>query len=316
MWVKHWILPAPKSPRIRRDEVEARVHFQVENQERATLAGKALHDYWGWLWFKPAVIPHLLKARTSEIKWYTAHTGEVGPAPHATLHFGVNNIGLINVLGYKIAQLPEWVQKYWVSSNVGPEGGLSQELHMSQNLASPAETMAPEAMLWNNLEILQGRTHLVYGRPLLKHFPSENEFFHRVHRFYCESFAGICELCKELHRIVSEPIDLGLLNERIDPSNAQQANKAKLRQIKRLALWLDSAGLNGKNITQALAGVYDLRIGDAHSGGSDIREALKLLHIPPDTQNYIAVCYSIIGQVANCVGRVGDAITPRNEKPA
>jgi len=308
IWVKHWISPAQKSPRIRRDDVEARIHFQVENQERATLAGKALHDYWGWLWFKPSVIPRILKARTSEIKWYTAQTGEVGPAPHATLHFGTNRLGLVNVLGYKMAQLPEWAQKYWASSNVGPEGGLSEELHMSQNLATPADTIAPEAMLWNNLEVLQSLSAWVYGRPLLRHFPSEHDFLHRIHRFYCESFAEVCELCKELHRIVSEPIDVGLLNEKVDVLNARKANEADLRPIKRVALWLDTIGLNGRDSTRALAAVYELRIADAHIESSHVRDALKLLGVAPDTQNYIAVCYSIIGQVANAVGTIADAI--------
>ncbi len=104
IWVKHWISPAQKSPRIRRDDVEPRVHFRVENQEQATLAGKDLEEYRGWLWFKPSVIRHILRARTSEIKWYTAQTGEIGPAPHQILHFGVNDVGLINVLGYKICR--------------------------------------------------------------------------------------------------------------------------------------------------------------------------------------------------------------------
>jgi hypothetical protein len=308
IWVKHWISPAQKSPRIGRNEIESRVHFQVENQERATLAGKALRDYRGWLWFRPAVVRRLLSARTSELKWYTAQTGEMGPAPHATLHFGINKIGLINVLGYKMAQLPEWAQNYWVSSNVGPDGGLSQELHMSQNLARPADTTAPEAMLWNNLEILQARSEFVYGRPLLHHFPSEYEFFHRVHRFYCDSFADVCELCKELHRTVSEPVNIGLLNEKIDPKNAQRSNEAKLGQIKRLSLWLEAVGLKGRKVTQPLAGVYDLRIADAHQRSETVRESLALLNIPADAENYLQVCYSIIGQVANCIGTVADAI--------
>jgi len=310
IWVKHWILPAQKSPRIRRDEIESRVHFLVENQEQSTQAGKALENYRGWLWFKPSVIRHILNARTSEIKWYTAQTGEVGPAPYLTLHFGVNRVGLINVLGYKMAELPEWAQKYWVSSNVAPEGGLSEELHMSQNLASPANTWAPEAMLWNNLEILHGRTEMVYGESLLQHLPSENEFFHRIHRFYCESFSDLCTLCKELHRIVSEAINLRLLNEKIDPTNAKRSKDQKLGQIKRLALWLDTTGLNGRKTTTALAGVYDLRIGDAHITSASTRDALALLSIPRDTENYIAACYSIIGQVANCVGTVADTVKP------
>jgi hypothetical protein len=310
IWVKHWISPAQKSPRIRRDEVESRVHFRVENQEQATLAGNDLEQYRGWLWFKPSVIRHILKARTSEIKWYTAQMGETGPAPQQTLHFGVNDIGLINVLGYKMSYLPEWAQKYWVFGNVAPEGGLSKELHMSQNLATPAHTWAPEAMLWNNLEILQGRTETVYGKPLLQHLPSEKEFFHLIHRFYCDSFSDVCLLCKELHRIVSETINISLLDEKIDPTNAKKSKEKKLGQIKRLALWLDTSGLDGRKATAPLAGVYDLRIADAHIASTSTRDALALLHIPTDTENYLDVCYSIIGQVANCIGSVADSIKP------
>ena len=115
-------------------------------------------------------------------------------------------------------------------------------------------------------------------------------------------------LCKELHRIISEPIDLGLLDEKIDPTNAKHGDEKKLRQIKRLAIWLDHLGLNGRKTTAALAGVYDLRIGDAHIASASTRDALKILNIPPDTENYMAVCYSIIGQVANCVGTIADAV--------
>jgi hypothetical protein len=154
IWVKHWIQPAAKSPRIRRDKVEARVHFQVENQEQKTLAGSALLDYRGWLWFKPSVIRQMLGEPKSHIKWFTQNTGEVGPASNQMLHFGINGLGLINILGYDMAQLPEWAQKMWVTHNVGPDGGLSEELHMSQNLARPANTTAPETMLWHNLQLL------------------------------------------------------------------------------------------------------------------------------------------------------------------
>jgi hypothetical protein len=308
IWIKHWILPAQKSPRIRRDVVESQIHFQVENQERATLAGQALHKYRGWLYFKPSVVRRILAARNSELIWYTGDTGELGPAPHATLHFGVNKLGLVNVLGYKMAQLPEWAQKYWATDNVCPEGGLSRELHMSQNLAEPADTFAPEVALWENLARLQGLTLEVFGRPLLKHLPAKEEFFHRIHRFYSDSFEDVCALSKELHRIVSEPIDLDLLNETIDPGNAKTAKEKKLGQIKRLAMWLDAVGVDGRTVTSALAGIYDLRISDAHITSSNARDALKILKIPQDTKDYMKVCYTIIGLVANCIASIGKSV--------
>jgi hypothetical protein len=309
-WINHWILPAQQSPRIRRDKVEARVHFQVENQENRTLSGNALAEYRGWLWFRPGVMRHLVSQGKGSLKWYTAMTGEVGPARNETIHFGVNRMGLVNVLGYKMAQHPEWVQKLWVAYNVSPEGGLSEELHMSQNLASPARTLAPEAMLLHNLHILHDRSVHKYGQSLLQRLPSEEDFFRRVHRFYCDSFADVCELCKELHRTVVEPVDLGLLNAKTDPTNAAKANKEKLGSIKRLALWLDSAGLNGRDITRPLAAVYDLRIEDAHAKGGDVRASLELFGIPRDSQNNQEVCFTIIGLVANCVAQMADVIKP------
>jgi hypothetical protein len=313
IWLKHWISPAPKSPRIKRDEIEARIPFYVDNQEQKTLFGKALEKYRGWLWFKPQVIQQLLEQPKGRITWYTANTGEVGPASNQTLHFGVNRLGLINVLGYKMAELPEWVQKLWSAANVCPDGGISEELHMSQNLAQPADTRAAEVILWNNLRLLQRWTTEKYQQALLRQLPGKNEFFRRIHRF-ADSFEDVCRLCKELHRTVCEPIDLGLMNAIIDPANAVEANKNGLREIKRVAMWLDSLKLNGRDITRALAGVADLRQGDAHSKSKQLRESFKLFGIPQDSVDYQKASRDIIGHVANAVGAIATAVGPHTEK--
>jgi hypothetical protein len=316
IWIKRWISPAKKSPRIRHDELESRIHFQVENQEQATLAGKALRDYRGWLWFKPSVVRRILAARTSELEWYTADTGELGPAPHETLHFGINSVGLLNVLGYKMAELPEWVQKYWVADNVCSEGGLSKELHMAQNLAQPAETVAPEARLWRKLTMLQRLIEIEFGSPLLKQLPSERDFLHHVHRFYCASFADICTLCKEIHRIITERIDVDALNQQIDPANAGKAKTQKLGQIKRLALWLDALGVDGRRVTAPLAGIYELRIADAHAASKTAREGLSLLAIPPDIEDYLTACFVVIARTVNCIVEIGRAVINARKQKA
>lgn len=315
IWARHWIPPAQQSPRIRRDKVEARVPFQVENQESKTLTGQALADCRGWLWFRPTVIRHLASQPKGRLQWYTAMTGEVGPASNRTLHFGVNRIGLVNVLAYKMAELPEWAQKLWVAFNLPPDGGLSEELHRSQNLARPAQTMAPEEMLLRNLFVLNRCSEAKFGQPLLQKLPEADDFFRRVHRFYCDSFEDVCELCKELHRTVVEPIDVGLLNAKIDPANATKANQSKLGSIKRLSLWLDSAGRHGRDITRPLAAVYDLRIADAHAKEADVRPSLELLGLPRDSQEYQAICYETIGLVANCVAHLADVIEPQSRPP-
>ena len=94
---------------------------------------------------------------------------------------------------------------------------------MAQNLAEPAATSAPEAQLWHNLTRLQRVVEKKFGAPLLKQLPSERDFFHQVHRFYSASFADVCTLSKEVHRIITERIDLDALNQQIDPANAGKA---------------------------------------------------------------------------------------------
>lgn len=310
VWTKHWIEPAAKSPRIRRDEVESKVNFIVDNQAQGTVAGRALKDYRGWLWFKPAVMRKLIGGPKGILKWYTQQTGRIGPSPNLALHFGVNAKGLINVLSHDMADLPEWAQKIWAGDNTVPEGELSDELHASQNLARPAGTIAPEEALWRNMDLLQAETKRIYGKPLFFALPGEREFHTKVHRFYCDSFEEFCELCKELHRVVSEQIDIGALNDKIDPKNAEEANKAKLRQIKRVDLWMTKAGHEGRKITQALVGVADLRQGDAHAQGSKLRESLPLLGIPKDTEDYQRMGLVAIAEVGKALAVIGKAISP------
>jgi hypothetical protein len=88
--------------------------------------------------------------------------------------------------------------------------------------------------------------------------------------------------------------------------------RAKNEQIlgsnKRLAIWLDTFGLDGRKTTQPLAGVYELRLGDAHIKGGGLRTSLALFNIPPDNSDYQTMCCEIIGQVANCIHAVVKAI--------
>lgn len=308
LWTRAWVQPASTSPRVRREKVESTIHFLVDNQEHKTLSGSLLAEHRGWLWFKPSVIPALLSQKKSFIEWHTRDTGTIGPDSIQTLHFGINAAGLINVLAYKMASLPIWVQQLWVAHNTSPEGGLSEELHMSQNLARPAQTLAPEAGLLFNLHALCELTSSVFGASLLRGHYEDKSFLKAVHRFYGDSFESYCQLCKELHRHVSERIDIGVINSKIDASNAKEANDLKLREIKRLAFWLDKAGHDGRDLTKPLAAVCDLRVGDAHSGRSDLRDSLPLLGIPKDTDDFMKMCLYTLGVIANTVGKLCEIV--------
>src|SRR5205085_5053097 len=112
IWKKEWIEPAIKSPRVRGDKVSSRLEFIVDN-EGNTETSETLASPSRWLWFHPNIINDLLKKRTGTLSWYSENTGDVGGAWNRSVHFGVNQIGLINVYAKDIANTPEIDKRVW-----------------------------------------------------------------------------------------------------------------------------------------------------------------------------------------------------------
>ncbi len=306
IWWKEWIEPAALSPRIKRDKVESTVPFIVDNQSRRTLSGKALAEYRGWLWFRSGVIPALLERPSGCLEWYTQSTGKIGPAQHETIHFGLNSLGLVNALAYKIVELAEWAQRLWAGFNIPPEGGLSEELHASQNLASPVSTIAPETMLWANLNAVQSLFQERFGATFFSALPDEATFFRAIHRFYDQSFRQVCELAKELMKIVVERIEMRSINLLLGPSKSEVENDA--RQIKRLKHWFDRHGHDGRKITGPLVGVNDLRQGAAHAGESKAKAGLEMFGFPKDSTDFQAINFAVIASVAWSLGWIAKTV--------
>ena len=104
------------------------------------------------LWFKPDVVTALADRRAGSLGWYTRDTGSVSCSPDCAVHFGINQLGLVNVFAEDVVLLPEWQQQIWAGHNVGPEGGVSEELLASQVRARPAETQVLEEFFTEGLE--------------------------------------------------------------------------------------------------------------------------------------------------------------------
>ena len=303
---KQWVEPGQRSPRVEGDRPEPAVPFFVDNQGGGKISGNALKEYRGWLWFKPGVIRALLKQKAALLKWYTCDTGEVGPAPYKTLHFGTNKLGLINVAGYKMAELPEWVQSLWAPFSIPPEGGLSEELHASQNLAKPASTIPPERLVFAFMRVIDSDTKKMVGAPLFASIPSERDFFKEIHRFYDHDFDDVCELAKRIYRIVVEAIQLDAVNLLLGPK--AKGVDPKLKSIKRLKAYLDGHGADGKSLTGPLAGLGDLRQGDAHLGKSTATEGLGIFKISEGDKDYQAMNRVIMQDVAWSLGKIAEMI--------
>ena len=131
LWRTEWIEPAERSVRVRGDEVPATVFFVVD-AEGGQESRDTLCEEGRWLWFRPEVIRALIERRGGGLRWHTRDTGQVACSPGHGVHFGINSLGLVNVYAKDIAFLPDWQQAIWAGFNVGPDGGLSEELHASR----------------------------------------------------------------------------------------------------------------------------------------------------------------------------------------
>ena len=62
------------------------------------------------------------------LNWHSADTGHLAFTPSTGVHFGINEMGYVNVLAVDIERLPRWDQDRWAAFNVAPTGKVSEKL--------------------------------------------------------------------------------------------------------------------------------------------------------------------------------------------
>ena len=272
MWKKHWVLPADKSLRVRKDYIENNIEFIIDvDGKRAK--NTELRKEGRWLWFKPQVVNELLKRRNSIIVWYTEDTGRVGTSSSHSVHFGMNSGGFINVYAQDISFLPDIQKTIWASYNKTPDAKVSKELLMSQVDANPADTFSPEYKLYDLLSRVDDTFLHKYGSKLFIEHDLINDYWKLIHRFRSIDLDGLIMLSKDLTRIVIERMNLKFLKTITTelPDNNQS--------IKRIEELVNKKNYNGRWVTSCLVGINELRHLDAHLPSSDYGKALELVDI-------------------------------------
>ena len=210
LWRTEWIEPAAQSPRVRGDRTPPTVFFITDaegtRENRETLSGGR------WLWFRPEVMMALSHRRGGGLSWYTRDTGSVWCSPDYGVDFGVNRLGLINVYAKDIAMLPDWQQRVWAGHNVGPDGGVSEELLASQVTARPTDTQAPEAYLANGLDLMRETSKQKLGVSILRQHDQIPEILSRTHRFRAVDRPGLFALAKDLARLTADSLDRAVMH--------------------------------------------------------------------------------------------------------
>ncbi|RKG37229.1 hypothetical protein [Acinetobacter sp. WCHAc060007] len=293
-WIKH----NGKSIRIRNDKNDNLPSFIIETDGQRVTSDKLNDESIGrWLWFRSSVINELLTYRGFSLSWYTQETGAINSSSGYRTHFGLNVADYITVYAYDIARLKPWEQHVWLGHNVVPDGKVSAELMLSQVNAKPANTYAPEVKLFELAQVLEQHFHEKYQLELFLHEVNKDEFFKNISRFASKDQPSLLRLAKELARFFSERLNKKALKQLSNHKLKNDLGSNKLFE----SILADKVGEDkARQMFGIIAGIYDMRNGDAHIAGSKITDAIKLAGID-DSQSYLRQGQQLIDNLARSI---------------
>jgi len=308
LWRTEWVEPAEKSPRVRRDKLPPSVFF-ITDSTGTRESQETLRAGLRWLWFRPGVIMELTNRRGGALSWHTRDTGSVRCSPDDSVHFGMNKLGLVNVYAKDIAFLPEWQQRLWVGFNVGPEGGVSEELLAAQAQGEPADTQAPEEYLPKVIELINSVGIKDFGVRLFREHEQFASILSRTHRFRSMDWTGFCSLAKDLARLTADSLDQSVLQKIAGPSKDEKLRSLKLLE-KVLALRVGAT--RARSLLGPLHGVYNLRHADAHLPGSELEAALELTQVDKTTP-FVLQGFQLLNSCVSALYAIADELgKPKN----
>lgn len=304
-WRDEWIEHQEKSTRVRGDVDQNLPHFIVDTDgARKFSAELDDEDIGRWLWFRPSVVNELLTHRGFSLKWYTAETGAIKSSSGYSTHYGINPSELITVYAYDIAKLPAWEQFLWAANNVAPEGKVSAELLASQVRAQPAGTHAVEELLFGCMRLLEHEFRKEFDVSLFSHEIDDDSSMQHISRFASKDQASLLRLAKELIRVFSDRLDVRSLRKLSNHPDKEKLGSNKLLQN---ILAQKAGDERARKIFGAIAGAYDMRLGDAHPTSSKIGDALKLAGIDA-TLSYLRQGEQLIGNFGQAIWWTGKLI--------
>ncbi|HEY3489816.1 MAG TPA: hypothetical protein VGK27_06820 [Candidatus Deferrimicrobiaceae bacterium] len=276
-WRDEWIDHQGHSVRVRGDADQTLPQF-IGETDGTRMASVELDDegIGRWLWFRSSVVSDLLGHRGFSLEWYTAETGGIRSTSGYVTHFGINSSDLITVYAYDVARLAAWEQHIWAAHNVVPDGKVPNELLAAQVRTQPASTHAVEDLLFKSMRMLEAGFRQKLSISLFTHDIDDAAVIQQVSRFASKDQASLLMLAKELVRVFSDRLNVRELRKLSTHAEKEKLGSNKLLQdVLTQKVGADKA----RHILGAVAGAYDMRVGDAHPTGSKIGDAIKLAGI-------------------------------------
>ena len=257
-----WIAPGAISTRAGNDMEDCLSFYS--DADGSLKRGDELSYPPQWLWFNNDIINRILQFRGSSLSWYSSQTGSISLNADWKLHFGINRLGLINIFAKDIVELPRWQQEIWKGYNVTPDGGVSEELQMSQMKCKPANTRAAEFLFFEKLKYLQdGFKWASNGTPLYKEEPPVDAMKRLIHRFVVQKESDLYRLSKDIIRYTIESFNVAPLWTLV--RKAEDEKKVGSMKIMERFLSKFVSEEVAHDIMAPLFYLYDLRLADAHT---------------------------------------------------
>ncbi len=303
LWRNDWIEPGKISPKVRGDKLASTVFFIID-AEGSKVNGDDLVHSGKWLWFKPDVIMALCHRRGGSLSFYTQDTGSVSCSYGDGVHFGINDLGYINVYAKDIGFLPVWQQQIWAGYNISPEGGVSKELLASQVRAEPVGTQAPEDFLPKGIAIVNKLSQKKLGIKLFREHEVVPELFNKVHRFRSIDDPSFYALAKDLARLTADSLDTEAMQSIVPPPKKKKWGSLKsLENLLASKFNIDHI----RKITAPFVGVYELRHADAHLPSSKLDDAFKLIDIDR-SRPHIHQGYMMLHNIVSSLYGIAEAL--------
>jgi hypothetical protein len=268
-------MPGDASPIVREDRIPSTNSFIVDAENNKMNADQ-LRDSGKWLWFKPDAIMALNNERKFFLSFNTKDTGVVSGLHGYNIHFGINDIGLLNVYADDIAFLPDWQQKIWAGYNIAPEGGVSKELLDIQVHIKNIETQAPEEFIEKGTEYVNNLASDKLKVKLFKPHANHSDIIRVTHRFRSLDLNSFFSLAKDMARLSADSLDLESMKRVLLPPKGKNWGSLKhLENILAPKIGQEIA----RKIMSPIVGIYELRLADAHLPSNEINDAFQLLHV-------------------------------------
>ena len=309
-WRDEWIEHQGQSVRVRGDADKSLPQFIVETDgTRMASADLDNEDIGRWLWFRSSIVNELLNHRGFSLQWYTAETGGIRSTSGYVTHFGINSSDLITVYAYDVARLAGWEQHVWAAHNVVPDGKVSNELLAAQVRAQPASTHAVEELLFKSMRMLEAGFRQEFNVALFNYDIDDAAVMQHVSRFASKDQASLLRLAKDLVRVFSDRLDVRELRNLSTHAEKEKFASNKLLQD----VLAQKVGTNkARLVFGAIAGAYDMRVGDAHPTSSKIGDALKLVGID-ESDSFLRQGEQLIASFGKSVWWIGKLLFEKPE---